>query len=1125
MGRRKRFLLVPIKRPIADVKTAGSSSLAENQMITTSKLQDSAKSRSGKADSAPGGWEIAAADGKSLLAKRASRLSTSTPGVSNRANEQGQESEMVQPFDVSDRGLGGHKQKGTKKQIQGRKQQWKQSSLRTDTGNIMEGPFSGRLSNWGPRPIEHFTSDVQDDVKVHGENYRPDSSIIQTSLSMQEDRDKQEEAREVPNEGLSSITLAYYDFGTKRLIHVAINKAEPSVAEIHLITTQPTAHYYQLYAALSLRYPFSYIVTHLLSDTEENNYTAGGHHSSMPPLRAAEERSPRQRREAQPLYRVKFTSPQLPDWLAKSQVANSTPSAVYAGIQMPRPVHSTGLETHLQMINESISHDPAAASVSTGADWSKSPVGDNDRTPIPESEVNPDSHHEIYQRQSVGPESSGTRLSYSSVAEQRMALRDQSTNSPSLPASAQSHSQRGLLAPVKAGREQHVRIAPHLRVPEKSSIPGTSKAQTERTAPPGQSLANVPEVAVAQQPEWMSHPLRAPLEDSIAGAADLYFAQVNAEAAGNLESTEFGRQPDQTPPIPASSGFSRRLVTKPSDFMSQATIKLNNSRQTIPSHHPSPQSTDVIAEVSEEHKRAPPPLESDTSMAAPPSRSPLATIPQGPIPTSDAVEENNMQQDAERDDHTPANIAAETHAKPPSPAKSSRANESDVSVRGEADQDCLSSIEDSDFFKYAYNARDASITSEIVFQGRKPRNPYKRPQEAPTPVPGWENVERNEYQPGQLMGWDGNWQEAPVEWNRRDLYDYCAAEHQENVKEFVKERFEAFKNHLCPVLNVKDDKLFMEGHALAVGYPYFGKPINPSEHVHLPPDDPFSQGKLTKTATTSTENYLRVNAKRLDEQGNRERASADRKSAKAQRKAEQKIRQAALVEAAQNRPPNPFLPKINIYIRPAEPKDLYQIRRIHNYHIRTTTATGEPVELSDREWRSRLDDARTEKFPFLVAILAHHGKMERVEGKKEEKIVGFAYAEDFAGEQTIWGHTCEVQLHVDHYYWRQGVGKNLMDCLLRGLNPTYQSKNAVRFLFPAGENDRYEGGGERIFTNILFALPYAADEEARAQWMREWLVKWFDFELQGVLRGVGYGVRDRKRINLAYLIMETFAAI
>ena len=51
----------------------------------------------------------------------------------------------------------------------------------------------------------------------------------------------------------------------------------------------------------------------------------------------------------------------------------------------------------------------------------------------------------------------------------------------------------------------------------------------------------------------------------------------------------------------------------------------------------------------------------------------------------------------------------------------------------------------------------------------------------------------------------------------------------------------------------------MPGHALEAGIPYFAKPISKEEHHTVPPEDPSSQGKLTKTAAMSTENYLRGN--------------------------------------------------------------------------------------------------------------------------------------------------------------------------------------------------------------------------------------------------------------------------
>lgn len=78
-----------------------------------------------------------------------------------------------------------------------------------------------------------------------------------------------------------------------------------------------------------------------------------------------------------------------------------------------------------------------------------------------------------------------------------------------------------------------------------------------------------------------------------------------------------------------------------------------------------------------------------------------------------------------------------------------------------------------------------------------------------------------------------------------------------------------------------------------------------------------------------------------------------------------------------------------------------------------------------------------------------------------------------------------------------------MDCILRGINPLYQAKNAVEFEFTPGHNDRYEGGGERVITNIVFPLPYIAEEDEHAQWVGRWLFQEFSFELQGLLVGIG----------------------
>ncbi|KAI4261489.1 MAG: hypothetical protein L6R42_003309 [Xanthoria sp. 1 TBL-2021] len=547
--------------------------------------------------------------------------------------------------------------------------------------------------------------------------------------------------------------------------------------------------------------------------------------------------------------------------------------------------------------------------------------------------------------------------------------------------------------------------------------------------------------------------------------------------------------------VPGNHHYNERLATNSSDFLSKATATLNNLRQPISSQARSPLSTERTGEAASS--------QIPQTTASPAGHKPTITMQQEPahasVPDKDESQDvaGSVQENAE------SYLSVEP-------------------VRGQGDENRLSSIPESMFFEYAYNGEDASFASEVIFEGRRPKNPYKGPRVTRNLVPGWEGVEGPVYEPGQLVGWDGNWQEAPVEWDRRDLYDYTAKEHQNNVKNFIDDRYEQYMAGRCPPIEVTTDPLFKSGRALAAGFPYFAKPINEEEHHHLPPEDPYSQGKLTKTAAMSIENYLRVHEKRLKEQENRDHAAAERKKAAKAQRAEQQAREQALAEAAAA--PNPYEPKLNIFIRPAEPKDLPQICEIHNYYVRTSAVTGERVELTEREWRTRFDTCQEDKFPFLVAILARHSKMNRRQGRTE-KVVGFTYIEDFAGELTMWGHTCELQIFVDYKYLHQGVGKNLMDCILRGVNPNYQARNAVAFHFTPGQNDRYEGGGERVISNIIFPLPYTAEEDEHAQWVGQWLDHEFGFKLQGLLVGIGRVQKWGRRVNLAYYVAETGASI
>ncbi|KAL8828517.1 MAG: hypothetical protein Q9170_006570 [Blastenia crenularia] len=404
---------------------------------------------------------------------------------------------------------------------------------------------------------------------------------------------------------------------------------------------------------------------------------------------------------------------------------------------------------------------------------------------------------------------------------------------------------------------------------------------------------------------------------------------------------------------------------------------------------------------------------------------------------------------------------------------------SNISVRARED-DKLSNISVSLSFDDVFQGHNASTQSGkgisvILYERRCPRNPYQ----TGDGLAGFE--------PGQLQGWDGNWAPAPVEWDTRDQFDYRKSEHQEAIKNFVINRYKEYRKGLCPALNIHHEH-FTSGDSLAVGLPKFVKPIDPKEHHHIRAADPFTLNHLHQTAHQSTESYVRGH----------KRLFPRKEEIPKYTEAEKKAMKESYEQMLRDTPPNKFKPIMNIYIRPARVADLLQIRNIHNHWTRESVVTSERVELTDREWRTRFDDCEEERYPFIVAVNRHGRTAQRT-----EHVVGFAYAEDFGGEQGMWRHTCELQLFVDPHHLRKGVGKNLMDVILRGLNPLYTGHDGVPFIYSQDELNRHEGGGARNTSNIVISMPYVAKEKTQSQWLWDWLERVFEFEMQGNLKGVG----------------------
>ena len=342
-----------------------------------------------------------------------------------------------------------------------------------------------------------------------------------------------------------------------------------------------------------------------------------------------------------------------------------------------------------------------------------------------------------------------------------------------------------------------------------------------------------------------------------------------------------------------------------------------------------------------------------------------------------------------------------------------------------------------------------------------------------------------------LIGWDGAWQEAPVDWSGRPLFNNHDRHRLRAMNTWMEERAQEALNN--PVTVDTRAPGFETGEALAVGEKELHKPINRRVHdTHLPDDD-FTHAKKDGTAAEALEKHqARIRVVERDAR------TAERES-KAERRAYREAVRAAAAKYVP--PPNPHTPRANIYIRPAILEDMAKIAELYNHYITHSVVASERTPMTAHQWQTRWEDAREAKYAFLVAVQSSPRGGGYSRRTSEEVLTGFAYADDYGDRNGAWRCTCEIQFFVAHWQLRAGVGKSLVDRLLAALDPVYSPRNAVQF--SGGENSiQYEQGGERVVLKILVGIPFAVKEEADVKWQKEWLAQ-FGFEEMATFPKVG----------------------
>lgn len=200
--------------------------------------------------------------------------------------------------------------------------------------------------------------------------------------------------------------------------------------------------------------------------------------------------------------------------------------------------------------------------------------------------------------------------------------------------------------------------------------------------------------------------------------------------------------------------------------------------------------------------------------------------------------------------------------------------------------------------------------------------------------------------------------------------------------------------------------------------------------------------------------------------------------------------------------------KVNIYLRIAMASDDRQIADIYNYYVVNTVQAAElrPRPVAVMYTRRALAENNDHK--CIVAVEKTNGwkKSGGARGgptllSMEEKIVGFAMADDFTASDSMYRYTAEMELFVHPEYVRKGVGSALLDRMVFLLDLDHKISTSADWREKTV--DLVNPGSIRYTKNITMSIPFVFEEDdERMRWIEAWLNS-FGFHKKGEWDRVG----------------------
>ena len=183
----------------------------------------------------------------------------------------------------------------------------------------------------------------------------------------------------------------------------------------------------------------------------------------------------------------------------------------------------------------------------------------------------------------------------------------------------------------------------------------------------------------------------------------------------------------------------------------------------------------------------------------------------------------------------------------------------------------------------------------------------------------------------ELVGWDGKINQPPVgdEWDRRRPFNPQGNERHLLIEAWRKEHAADPEENNRLVVDTASAH-FQTGEGLAGGDVTVLSPIDKKDHETLASSDDFTQARRHRSAAEAIKHYeAKIAAK----------PKAIPSGIDGMTREERRHFRRALIEEERTRrvSPNPHAPTANIYLRPAEFKDMGQVTTIDNYYVRETT--------------------------------------------------------------------------------------------------------------------------------------------------------------------------------------------